>query len=113
VNHVIPLRVGVAVLGSGWTPRSFTGHVRDMSVAGLAIILPDDESCAGLAEGCRDLVAVASLPETTITLSAVAVHCNPVGGAKGKGYVVGAHITEMREGDHSLLAEFLAGSSEG
>jgi hypothetical protein len=114
VTPVTPLTVGVAVLGTGWKPRSFTGRVRDMSEAGLAIVLPLDESRAEIAEGRRALVAVVSLPETTITLSVVTVHCSPLGdGANGKGYVVGVRITEMCEGDRDLLAEFLAGGNEG
>ncbi len=106
-----PLVAGVAIVGGG-LPRTLTGRVRDISEAGLSLLVPGDEACGELAERGRSLVVVLTLPSGTITMRAEVAHCAAPGGRHGGGgYLFGVSITEIDAEDHERLVEFIGGQS--
>jgi hypothetical protein len=105
-----PLVAGVAVLGAGGRPRTLTGRVRDISEAGLSLLLPDEAACGELAERGRPLVVVLTLPSGTITMRAEVAHCAAPGGRHGEGsYLFGVSITEIDAEDYDRLVEYIGG----
>ena len=108
VSPVTPLVVGVAILDAKGKPHTFTGRVRDLSEAGLSIVLPPDEECGQVADYGHELTAVISVSQGAITARGAAVYCHLITeGVAGSGYVVGMRFTEVSEGDRRRLAEFL------
>ncbi|HEY9284321.1 MAG TPA: PilZ domain-containing protein [Pyrinomonadaceae bacterium] len=104
-----PLVVGVAVVGGGRL-RTLTGRVRDISEAGLSILLPDDEACGEMAERGRTVVVVLTLPSGTITMRAEVAHCAAPGArGEGGGYLFGVSITEIDAEDYDRLAGYIGG----
>jgi hypothetical protein len=104
-----PLVAGVAVVG-GARPQTLTGRVRDISEAGLSLLLPDEAACGELAERGRPLVVVLTLPSGTITMRAEVAHCAAPGGRHGEGsYLFGVSITEIDAEDYERLVEYIGG----
>lgn len=104
-----PLVVGVAVVGGG-RPRTLTGRVRDISEAGLSLLLPDEESCGEMAERGRLMVVVLRLPSGTITMRAEVAHCFAPDASPGEdSYLFGVSIVEIDAEDHDRLIEYIGG----
>lgn len=104
-----PLVVGVAVVGGG-RPRTLTGRVRDISEAGLSLLLPDEESCGEMAERGRLMVVVLRLPSGTITMRAEVAHCSAPDTSRGEdSYLFGVSIVEIDAEDHDRLIEYIGG----
>lgn len=104
-----PLVAGVAVVG-GRRPQTLTGRVRDISEAGLSILLPDEEACGELAARGRVMVVVLRLPSGTITLRAEVAHCSAPDAARGEdSYLFGVSIVEIDAEDHDRLIEYICG----
>lgn len=103
-----PLLVGLVVVGR--RGRTLTGRVRDVSVTGLSILLPEGEDCDELAKPGRALAAVLSLPSGVVRLRAEVVHCSTPRGGPG-GHLVGACISEISAEDRDRLAAYVAGRS--
>jgi hypothetical protein len=112
-RYLIPpeeqLVVGVAVVGGG-RPRTLTGRVRDISEAGLSILLPDEEVCGDLAERGRLMVVVLRLPSGMIKMRAEVAHCSAPDASRGEGsYLFGVSIVEIDAEDHDRLIEYIGG----
>lgn len=105
------LVAGVAVVGGG-RPRTLTGRVRDISEAGLSILLPDEEACGELAERGRLMVVVLKLPAGTITMRAEVAHCSAPDIARGEdSYLFGLSIVEIDDDDHDQLIDYISEQS--
>jgi hypothetical protein len=101
--------VGVALLGAGERRLSLTGRVRDISEAGLSLLLPTGEECGELSEHGRSLAVFLTLPSGTIRLRAEIAHCDARRGRGGAllGYQVGVRIREIAAEDHDRLIEYI------
>jgi hypothetical protein len=103
------LVVGVAVTDAEGKARTFTGRARDVSRAGLAVVLAPDETCGELVGNSRSLLVVISLPAGVINFRASPVYCRPPDEDQSEHYyVVGVRIIEISEHDQTLLDEYLA-----
>ncbi|HVG28227.1 MAG TPA: PilZ domain-containing protein [Pyrinomonadaceae bacterium] len=109
-----PLIVGGVALGGRGKPRTFTARARDVSRAGMAIVLPPDAVGGELVGSRRSLAVVVSLPLGVIRFSASPVYRRPPDeGQTERGYVVGLRVTEISEHDQNLLDEYLSGLGGG
>ena len=104
-----PLIAGVALLGAGERRRSLTGRVRDVSEAGLSLLLPTGEECMELSERGCTLAVVLTLPSGAARLRAEVAHCDARRGRGGRlvGYLVGVRIREIAADDHDRLIEYI------
>ena len=104
-----PVIAGVALLGAGERRLSLTGRVRDISEAGLSLLLPTGEECGELSERGRSLAIVLTLPSGTIRLRAEVAHCDARRGRGGAllGYHAGVRIREIAAEDHDRLIEYI------
>ena len=94
----------------GAEPLSLYGHTRDLSAAGVGIVIPlvsfDPRSCSvGLPLRVR-----LDLPSGQVEVEAEAVHCEPLGGHEPvDGFLVGAKL----RGEGAALALLAAGVPPG
>jgi len=86
------------------------GHTRDLSPTGLSFVLPTTriDNRHIFNEGRAALRVRLELPGGAVELSALPVRYDLSGGrGKERGYLVGAHILNMREGDRARYHNFL------
>ncbi|MCA1850732.1 MAG: PilZ domain-containing protein, partial [Acidobacteria bacterium] len=70
-----PLAAGVALTDDAGRRRSLTGRVRDISEAGLLLLLTTGEACGELCVRGSSLAVVLALPSGVIRLRAEVAHC--------------------------------------
>ena len=106
----LPLSVslGPARGAAAGSRRQVEGYARDISAYGIGLVLPSVPVGDRPPAGERGLLHI-RLPLKTegITISAVPVRYQPLGLEEEGGYVVGARIEGMDEGDRALLARHM------
>lgn len=105
---VVPSDAKARVAGAR-TSSILQGHTRDVSATGLGFVVP-----AIHVGGCyltgdnRKLQIALELPTEAIHISAAPVRYERLEDDDlERGYLIGAHITEMSEGDRSRFVEYL------
>jgi hypothetical protein len=95
---------------SGPGPLTLTGHTRDISLTGLALVVPSPR------DGVRDLVRPGcallvelELPTGPLRFMAMPVRHEPLEGqgSEGGGYLIGVRITQIGGVARATLAEYL------
>ena len=85
------------------------GSTRDLSAAGLSLVVPsfslDERFCAG---GGRRLQVLLYLPSGPVEMRVAPVRCAPLAEREPRaGYFIGARITEMADDGRSRLDTYL------
>ncbi len=109
LRHQVRLRASVSL--AEHSAQKLSGHTRDLSATGLALILPairiGERYLMG--EG-KQIVVALELPSNSVVIRAMPVRYERLEEEAGEaGYLVGAHINEMSETDRSLFVEYLRG----
>lgn len=95
-------------LGPTSYSQAFSGYTRDISVIGLASVLPGAElGGLDLTGEYRRLRVVLELPRKPVEMFVTAVHHRQLYLGPEKGWLVGARITKISHDDHDLFLSHL------
>lgn len=121
-RHELRLLYSVSVLdartrgGSGSGPLALTGRTRDISLTGLALVVPSLRGAGHDLSGsdCALLIEL-ELPSGPIRFMAMPVRHEPLEGEGQEegGYLIGVRITQIGGDARARLAEYLRGASRG
>lgn len=107
----VPLSISLSErVYPGRSNQACAGHTRDLSLTGLSFVLPTTriDNRHIFNEGRAALRVRLELPGGPVEMSALPVRYDSVGGrGKERGYLVGAHILNIREGDRARYHNFI------
>ena len=93
---------------NGRRPASLQGYTRDISANGLGLIMPairiGDRYLAG--ENCRIAITL-ELPSGPINLIATSARYEPLEDPGELGFLIGARITSISDGDRKLYLAYM------
>lgn len=104
--------VATPTKANGRRPASLQGYTRDISAAGLGLIVPairiGDRYLAG--ENCLLSIAL-ELPDGPIQVTATSVRYEPLEDPIEMGFLIGTRITKMSDADRKSFLAYLKAQS--